>query len=217
MAPKTRKFPAPALAPVTPFDQLPGDVISEMVAALRTALEDQNGIDDSKGEPEDIEVSAELEALSVAVKLDLIQLARLPERDRAKLAAQVELETRMARAVELRLAGKTYIEIARELRCTEGIAYQYVERSIANSNTAEAIDRLRDIENARLDKMQYALWPAILEGNLDAVDRVLKIMDRRMKLNGLGIRPPISLNVNVRAELLNTLDELQRVVLGEVV
>lgn len=214
---KIRKFPAPALAPVTPFDQLPGDVISEMVAALRTALEDQNGIDESKGEPEDIEISAELEKLSVAVKLDPIQLARLPERDRAKLAAQVELETRMAKAVELRLAGRTYIEIARELRCTEGIAYQYVERSIANSNTAEAIDRLRNLENARLDKMQAALWPAVMEGSLDAIDRALKIAEKRIKLNDLNRHTPINLNVNVRAELLNTLEELQRVVLGEVV
>jgi len=41
------------------------------------------------------------------------------------------------------------------------------------------------LELERLDAMQAAIWDDAMNGHLGAIDRVLKIMERRAKLLGL--------------------------------
>ena len=47
------------------------------------------------------------------------------------------------------------------------------------------VDELRELESARLDALQLAAWAKVEQGDLHAIEIVLKIMDRRAKLLGL--------------------------------
>ncbi len=49
----------------------------------------------------------------------------------------------------------------------------------------EPAENLRQLELERLDAMLTAIWPQALNGYLGAIDRVLKIIERRSKLLGL--------------------------------
>src|SRR5262249_27674484 len=53
----------------------------------------------------------------------------------------------------------------------------------------EPADELRKLELERLDTLSRALWPTATTDppNLKAIDRLLKIMDRRAKLLGLDV------------------------------
>ena len=51
--------------------------------------------------------------------------------------------------------------------------------------TAEAVTDLRDLENARLDALQLALWDAAMTGDIKAVFAVVHIVKARVNLNGL--------------------------------
>jgi hypothetical protein len=44
---------------------------------------------------------------------------------------------------------------------------------------------LRVLEAGRLDQLQLAIWKSALAGHLGAIDRVLRIMERRARLFGL--------------------------------
>jgi uncharacterized protein YbjT (DUF2867 family) len=51
--------------------------------------------------------------------------------------------------------------------------------------TAEAVADLRDLENARLDALQVALWDAAMTGDVRAVIAIVQIVKARVHLNGL--------------------------------
>lgn len=62
----------------------------------------------------------------------------------------------------------------------------------------EPADEYRNLELTRLDEMLKATWGAAQRGVPQAVDRVLKIMERRAKY--LGLDAPATLNINIRQE-----------------
>jgi hypothetical protein len=106
------------------------------------------------------------------------------------------------RCFELRKAGLSYNNIAKALDCSTGRAWNGVKRTMERISIRLAEDN-RDthrLELERLDSMLQHLWPLTMprkvrkeDGSgdidvppsMDAVDRVLKIMDRRAKLLGL--------------------------------
>lgn len=94
---------------------------------------------------------------------------------------------RQQQAVELRRAGRSYREIARQVGIGVASAHRLVAGAIAEvrATVAEDVAELRALELSRLDGMLGGLWPQARCGNLGAVDRVLKIMERRAKLLGL--------------------------------
>ncbi len=95
------------------------------------------------------------------------------------------LRTRDARAVQLALAGATYDQIAEELQYADRSgAWKAVRRALDRAEAADVLS-LRDTELARLDRLQMALWGLALEGDHQAIDRVLKVMERRARLLGL--------------------------------
>lgn len=96
-------------------------------------------------------------------------------------------EERRAKALELHLAGATYDAIA--------TACGYAGRSGAYKAVQEALKDRReeppeddapegafDTELARLDAMLRGLWPKARKGDVAAVDRVLRIEERRNEL-----------------------------------
>lgn len=89
------------------------------------------------------------------------------------------------KALELRKAGAGYEDISRKLGLAgPGSAYKIVQTALKNTYR-EPADDVRKLELERLDRLTLALWTRSKNGDEIAIDRVLKIMDRRAKLLGL--------------------------------
>jgi len=93
---------------------------------------------------------------------------------------------RQRRALELRKAGASFDEIATTLgyRGKSG-AYQAVMSALRRT-LQEPADEVRKLELARLDRAQRTAWERMLHGDLDALGKVLKVMEHRAKLLGLA-------------------------------
>lgn len=91
------------------------------------------------------------------------------------------------RCLQLRSAGMSFREIARELKVAPATAYKAVARGLAavNAGCREQAQELRALEALRLDQMQAALWQQATDGDVRAIDRILRIMERRARLLGL--------------------------------
>lgn len=94
---------------------------------------------------------------------------------------------RELKALEMRKAGATFEQIGNALGITPQGAHRAVKRALRRiiEKSDEAAEEIRRLELERLDAMLLALWPQAKRGNLGAVDRILRIMERRAKLLGL--------------------------------
>lgn len=90
-------------------------------------------------------------------------------------------------ALALRLQGLTYDEIGQRLQVSHGTAYRHVSMELANtrSTAAETAQELREVELQRLDRLLAVVGPMAESGDLQAVDRVLRIQERRAAYLGL--------------------------------
>jgi DNA-binding CsgD family transcriptional regulator len=90
-------------------------------------------------------------------------------------------------ALELRKTGMTREGIAEAMGLSVSGAFGAVSRALARLVTecTEGANELRRLEVERLDHMLAAISPAIDEGDLAAIDRALRIQERRAKLLGL--------------------------------
>ena len=91
---------------------------------------------------------------------------------------------RDAEALKLRSEGLTYRQIAELLGINTSTAYRRVENAL-RAIPADGVEEMRQLEGERLDKLHAALWDRALEGDLQAIDRLLTISNRRAKLFGL--------------------------------
>jgi len=106
---------------------------------------------------------------------------------------------RQRQALELRLSGATLDVIAKELhfRHPSGVAYA-VEAALKRT-LEPAANEVRKIEIARLDRALLSIWRSVLNGHHGAIDRYLKISDRRARL--LGLDAPVKLSGNITSDL----------------
>lgn len=112
--------------------------------------------------------------------------ARTPTRPRRLVARE-----RDRQALELRIQGLTFAAIGANLGVTWQAAQQAVKRSLnaTKAAIAENADELRAIEAERLEKITEILWPRVLEGDLRAIDRVLRARESFRRLTGLDVTP----------------------------
>lgn len=108
-------------------------------------------------------------------------------------AASAELSRR---CLELRLAGGTLEAIGETVGLHKSNVSRRIKAALADIPKEEA-DELRAIENERLNVMQTAIWRKVRQGEYGAVDRALRISERRSKLNGLDA--PQRVDVGARA------------------
>jgi uncharacterized membrane protein YccC len=109
-------------------------------------------------------------------------------------------------AVRLRAAGMTFDQIAERLG--------YADRSGAHRAVTHALqralrepaDELRELENRRLDELLQTLWLKAMAGDLKAIDRVQRIIETRMRLNGL--QAPLQVPKDNVDEAVSTIDEI---------
>ena len=120
-------------------------------------------------------------------------------------------------ALELRKAGGSYREIARQLGVDVHTAHADVNAELAalrETAVAEATE-LRALELARLDGMNLGLWPGVEAGSPPAVSAAVRVSERRAKLLGLDeattTRTEISgsLSVTAQSRLKAEADELR--------
>ena len=105
----------------------------------------------------------------------------------------ITIAEKQRQALELRKAGATYDQIAQTLGYTNrGNAYHLVHDALAMITREQAEDVLT-LELERLDGMLLALWPKAKRGDHYAVDRVLKLMERRARY--IGLDAPVSTQV----------------------
>ena len=98
---------------------------------------------------------------------------------------KLALLQKQAVALQMRLAGKTYDEIADALNYQgRAGAWKAVESALLET-IKEPSNALRALEIERLDKLHGALWPVAMKGDLAAVASILKIAERRARLLGL--------------------------------
>jgi DNA-binding CsgD family transcriptional regulator len=94
---------------------------------------------------------------------------------------------RAGRALDLRIAGASYRQIAAQLNVSEKTAFYDVQKALGTLdavNGAKA-ERLRDLEARRLDVLQVALTAGVRAGDPRAVLAAVRILDRRARLFGL--------------------------------
>jgi hypothetical protein len=103
---------------------------------------------------------------------------------------------RYRKALELRKAGASYTAIARECGFSRQRAHQVVQDAI-RSVVREAAMEVLKLELERLDRMLFGIWEQARNGKFEAIDRVLRIMDRRRALYGWDRRPPIALQTDL--------------------
>lgn len=96
---------------------------------------------------------------------------------------------RRGRALELAAEGRPWDDIAREVGySTRGAAHNSVMRAL-HARTIEAVDDHRQLEVARLDAFQAALWDRAVAGDVDAAEAVTKIVLARCRILGLLPHP----------------------------
>jgi DNA-binding CsgD family transcriptional regulator len=113
-------------------------------------------------------------------------------RQSATAPVRVSARERERRAVELRISGARYEVIGAELGITRQAAHQAVGRVLARTaaETREHADELRVLEAERLEALHATLWPMALDGDLRAVDRVLRVRESFRRLFGLDLAAP---------------------------
>lgn len=98
---------------------------------------------------------------------------------------RLDAYARELKALNLRLAGCSFREIAAKLHYADHTgAYRAVEAGL-KKGFEEPATQVRKLELARLDSIMRPLWPKAKRGGVKAIDRILKIMERRAKLLGL--------------------------------
>jgi len=92
-------------------------------------------------------------------------------------------------ALQLRASGATYKQIAEVLGLPNLMAaYRLVTQEVDNA-IRESAQEILELELTRLDRLQMAVWADAINGHVQAIDRVLKIMEQRARLLGLYERP----------------------------
>lgn len=98
--------------------------------------------------------------------------------------------------------GYSFDEIGEKLGVSRQMAHRYIKQEIQGlvRDTREECLAMRELEIERLDKMLSTIWHQALEGDFNAFDRVLKILDRQTKIMALDELTKSELNVKQEEE-----------------
>lgn len=95
------------------------------------------------------------------------------------------------KAMQLAIAGVDYQTVAEQCGyATKQAAWKAV-KDMMRQNVQPVAEQYRWMQVIRLDKMLAAIWSSVLNGNLQAIDRALKLEERRSQL--LGLDAPVKI------------------------
>lgn len=119
-----------------------------------------------------------------------------PRAAAAAKAKELEIELRREKVLALRVTGKSIRKIAAELNVSVGLIHKDLSavfaRTVASTNETQRIERGLSLE--RLDKTIAVAWTQATKKPLEAVDRIVKIEQRRADLLGLDA-PKVSIDL----------------------
>lgn len=109
-------------------------------------------------------------------------------------------------ALQLRMTGATYAQIAQAFQVTNRAAREYVKNAL-DYLAIEPAEELLKLELSRLDSMQAMLWRDLLNAadadeRIRLVDAIMRIMDRRARYLNIGQGGPttqVNIQNNVKA------------------
>lgn len=105
-----------------------------------------------------------------------------------KLTAKtLKIAERRYQAFDLRMKGHSFRDIGRKLGISHTAAHKHVQKGLENlaRTTEDKANMLMLMEVARIDRLHQGCWDDAINGDLQAIDLVLKLMERRAKLFGL--------------------------------
>jgi len=137
----------------------------------------------------------------------------------ADKGARARAAERRLNALRLRKAGASYSQIAEALGCSKTQAYRDIQRALKNigKREQEGAAELRLLESQRLDELLMPMMRQAKNGSQGAVDRVLRIMERRARLWGIDaperaeLRMPDGVDVRTKVEIENDDDRAAEV------
>lgn len=110
-----------------------------------------------------------------------------------------------SQAMKLRADGNSYQEIGDEMHISLAVARKLVQEGLRFS-LSEAADEVRQLEAFKLERLYKVVYPLALQGDGAAVDRCIRIMERKAKL--LGIDSPTEVDMaELRAHLFAKLKD----------
>lgn len=130
------------------------------------------------------------------------------KRSSKQQAAELAVEGRREKAAKLKLAGWSMRDIAAHLRCSLGTVHSDIAAVFERTRDKAdgALERAKAISLARLDVATRGIWDGVEAGDLEAVDRLVKIEARRAKLEGTDA--PVESKVEMQGTV--TLDDLEK-------
>jgi len=133
----------------------------------------------------------------------------IPKGGRRKNRNKDIAKARNIELLRMRIEGKTIEDIARHFNIKGPTASRIISDTLAGAVNMRA-EELREIENARLDVAQAAIWPKVKKGNMDAIDSFIRLSARRSRMNGLDAPQKVQVGGNVRLEMEEALGALER-------
>ena len=97
----------------------------------------------------------------------------------------IKLQQRRAAALDYRLQGHAYHRIAKALGCHPSTAHDYVVKALRDMVPRETAEAVLQLEMARLDAMQGAIFANAANGDIPSIDACLRIIHQRARLLGL--------------------------------
>lgn len=95
-------------------------------------------------------------------------------------------------AFELRKAGASYEVIADKLNYASAKSAEgSIRHTLNRKYKPEDVEDVVNLELERLDALQLIAWRRAKDGDLGAIDRILKIMERRAQYLGLDQKQPV--------------------------
>lgn len=124
------------------------------------------------------------------------------DRDRFARLKPIKTDGDAHRALQLRIQGMPYWQIAEELDADEVTVTGWVTTQLRGLRGEEVrnADVARQLHLERLDAMMQAAWPKALAGNESSASIVLRCMERSSKL--LGLDAPQKVDITHRLRLL---------------
>lgn len=101
-------------------------------------------------------------------------------------AAGLKAAEKQAQAMELRKAGCTFEEIARQLGYSHHTGARNAVVAGLRRTLTEPAEELRTLQRERLRKLWLALYPRAIKGDEKAIDRCIRLHEQMVALDGLN-------------------------------
>lgn len=138
-------------------------------------------------------------------------------RNRRAISARARAVVREKEVLLLRLAGLTFREIAETLGIGLGTAYRAFQRALTKTaqERAKYGEQELELQLLRLERMLSVAWDKALTGDLAAMDRVLRCIEKLVLYQGLEPAKKLNLGLQVEQEHLSEwLDMLKSAILS---